>query len=132
MESLSKDFLEKFNVSENDICFIISDILRHILPTFNKRWALASRKKGTFLEKNNTWLDTGYSVNLPDSDQYSTPSTSGQRGRPCVAYLDSSESTKKRKNTLLLAEYGFEHISKAYVQGLRAIGKPQKHILSNH
>lgn len=110
IESLSKVLVEKLNVSENNLCFIISDIQRHILPIFNERWALASRKKETFLKKNCTWLDSGYSLNLPDSEQYSTPSTSGQRGRTCVAYGDSSESTKKRKNTLLLQEYGFEHI----------------------
>lgn len=121
IESLSKVLVKKLYVSENNLCFIISDIQRHILPIFNKRWALASRKKETFLQKNCTWLDSGYSLNLPDSEQYPTPSTSGQRGRTCVAYGDSSESTKKRKNTLLLQEYGFEHIKNAYVQGLRAL-----------
>lgn len=121
MESLSKVLVEKLNVSENNLCFIISDIQRHILPIFNKRWALASRKKETFLQKYCTWLDSRYSLNLPDSEQYSTPSTSGQRGRACVAYGDSSESTKKRKNTLLLQDYGFEHIKNAYLQGLRAL-----------
>lgn len=122
-ESLSKVLLENLNVSENNLCFIVSDIQRHILPTFNKRWALASRKKETFLQQNSSWLDSGYSLNLPDSEQDSTPSTSGQRGRACVAYEDSAESTKKRKNTLLLQEYGFEHIKNAYLQGLRALGE---------
>lgn len=54
----------------------------------------------------------------------STPSTSsGKRGRPCVAYGDSSESSKKRRNTILINEYGLEHILGEYLQGLRSIGE---------
>ncbi|CAG9792731.1 unnamed protein product [Diatraea saccharalis] len=37
--------------------------------------------------------------------------------------IQPSKSTKKRKNTLLLQEYGFEHIKNAFVQGLRALGE---------
>ena len=40
-----------------------------------------------------------------------------------MTYGDSSESSKKRKNTMLLKEYGFEHIFNTYLQALRSIGE---------
>ena len=80
-----------------------------------------------FLSKNSDWLDSEYCVPLPNSEEAiteSTPSTSFEkRGRPCVSYGDSSESSKKRKNTMLLKEYGFEHIFNTYLQALRSIGE---------
>ena len=107
--------------------FIISDIQRHIIPSFNKRWIQASRQKDAFLSKNSDWLDSEYCVPLPNSEEEiteSTPSTSFEKcGRPCVSYGDSSESSKKRKNTMLLKEYGFEHIFNTYLQTLRSIGE---------
>lgn len=126
LEALSTVLKANYNISEDDMCFIISDIQRNLIPRFNKRWAEASRKKDTFLKKNNDWLDLEYLVTLPNSEVTPDipPSTSsGKRGRPCVSYGDSSESTKKRKNTALLSEYGFEHIYNAFVQGLHSIGE---------
>lgn len=123
LESLSIVLQQTLNVSENILCFVIGDIQRNILPSFNKRWAQASRKKDEFIRNNTSWLESGYSVQFPESEAHSLPSTSGKRGRPCIAYGDSSESTKKRKNTLLLEEYGFEHICNAFLQGLRALGE---------
>lgn len=127
LEALTTVLKENYNVSEDNICFIISDIQRNLISIFNRRWAGASRNKESFLKKNSNWLDSEYLVSLPNSDEVTpdlSPSTSsGKRGRPCVSYGDSSESTKKRKNTALLSEYGFEHIYNAFVRGLRAIGE---------
>lgn len=68
-------------------------------------------------------MDSEYLVNLPSFEEETldiTPSTSsGKRGRPCVSYGDSSESTKKW--TALITEHGFEHICNASVQGLNAM-----------
>ena len=72
-------------------------------------------------------MDSEYCVPLPNSEEAiteSTPSTSFEkRGRPCVSYGGSSESSKKRKNTMLVKEYGFKHIFNTYLQALRSIGE---------
>ena len=84
-------------------------------------------KRMLFLSKNSDWLDSEYCVPLPNSEEAiieSTPFTSFEkRGRPCVSYGDSSESSQKRKNTMLLKEYGFEHIFNTYLQALCSIGE---------
>ncbi|KAF5294963.1 hypothetical protein FQA39_LY13326 [Lamprigera yunnana] len=93
--------------------------LRHIIPAVNTQWKVASRSKDKLL-KNNNWLESEYSVTLPNSKD-STPCTSSvKRARPCVSYSDLSQSS--RKKILLLNEYGFEHAYNAYLQGLRSIG----------
>lgn len=48
LEALSTVLKANYNISEDDMCFIISDIQRNLIPRFNKRWAEASRKKDTF------------------------------------------------------------------------------------
>ena len=48
VEALSTTLNENYQLSENNLCFIISDIQRHIIPSFNKRWIQASRKKDAF------------------------------------------------------------------------------------
>lgn len=45
------------------------------------------------------------------------------RGRPCNSYETSSKSSKKRKNTSLCKDNGFQHIYGAYIQGLRSMGE---------
>ena len=104
LEALSTVLKENYHVFEDNLCFILSDFQRHIIPAFNKRWIEASRKKDAFLMKNSNWLESEYSVTLPNSEDVttdSTPSTSsGKRGRPCVSYPDLSESSKRRKNTM--------------------------------
>jgi hypothetical protein len=126
-------YLTEKQVSEDNICFIIDNIKRVIIPNFNKRWKDARRNMDHFLRSNINWLDSEYSVTIPRLENVSsdsTPSTSsGKRGRPCVSYGDSSESSKKRKNTILLNEYGLEHILNAYLQGLRSIGEGTEAIL---
>lgn len=122
-------FLQNHSVLEEEKDFVVCDIQQKLLSQFNKRWNQASRTKSKFLKNNEEWLNQKYSVTLPaisgeDADDFSTPSTStGKRGRPCVLYEDSSESGKKRKNTALLREYGFEHIYAAYIQALRSNGQ---------
>ena len=70
-----------------------------------------------FLSKNSDWLDSEYCVPLPNSEKIiteSTPSTSFEkRGRPCVSYGDLSESSKKRKNTMLLKDFISKYTEKA-------------------
>lgn len=115
---------ENYELSGENIEEIISDLQKRLLPHFNKRWVQASRKKDIFLRTNSSWLDTEYSVNLTIDDESSlcTPSTSGEkRGRPSIPYENSSESNKRRKNTALLRDYGFQHIYDAYLQGLRSM-----------
>lgn len=51
-EALSIILKENYHVSDDNICFIISDIQRHVIPAFNKRWTEASRKKDRFLMNN--------------------------------------------------------------------------------
>ena len=99
VEALSIILKENYQLSEDNLCFIISDIRSHIIPSFNKRWIQASRKKDGFLSKNSDCLDSEYCAPLPNSEEAitdPTPSTSFEkRGRPCVSY------SKKRKNTML-------------------------------
>lgn len=129
ISNLSIFLRENYHISEDNIGFIINDIQKKLLPQFNVRWAQASRKKDQFLRRNSDWLDKEYSVSLPvpmtqDESSPCTPSTSSdKRGRPCVPYEDSSESTKRRKNTTLLKEYGFQQIYETYLQGLRSMGE---------
>ena len=47
-EALSIILKENYQLSEENLCFIISDIQSHIIPSFNKRWMQASRKKDGF------------------------------------------------------------------------------------
>ena len=48
VEALSTFLKENYQLFEDNLCFIISDIERHIIPSFNKRWIQASRKKDAF------------------------------------------------------------------------------------
>ena len=127
LEALSTVLKEKYHVSEDNLCFIISDIQRNLIHPFNKRWTKASRKKDSFLKKNENWLNSEYLVTLPIievvTSVYSPSTFSEKRGRTCVSYEDSSEPTKRQKKAMLLSEYGFEPICEAYVQGLRSIGE---------
>ena len=127
VEALSTILKENYQLSEDNLCFTISDIQRHIIPSFNKRWIQASREKDAFLSKNSDWLDSEYCVPLPNSEEAiteSTPSTSFEkRGRPCCLMEIRQNPAKKEKNTMLLKEYGFEHIFNTYLQALRSIGK---------
>ena len=124
VSALSTFLRENHHVSSENIDFIVCDIQKKLLPQFNTRWAQASRNKDNFLKKNSSWLDMEYSVSITeDESSPCTSSTTDKRGRPCVPYEDSSESSKRRKNTSLLREYGFEHIFEAYLQGLRSRGE---------
>ena len=65
VEALSTFLKENYQLSEDNLCFIISDI-----PSSNKRWIQASRKKDAFfLSKNSDWSDSEYCVPLPNSEE---------------------------------------------------------------
>ncbi|KAF5282589.1 hypothetical protein FQA39_LY04996 [Lamprigera yunnana] len=74
-EALSTVLKEYYRVSEDNICFSISDIRRHIIPAFNTLWKEVSQSNYNLLKQNNNWLASKYSVILPNSFDVTIDST---------------------------------------------------------
>lgn len=103
---------------------MLNVVRKNLLPEFQKRWNQAYRKKERFLQKNASWWNSEYSVNLYTSDE---PSTSGKKvGRPCKAFKESSEVTQKQKAIKLFRDSGLNHIYHSYIRELRSIGEEKE------
>lgn len=114
---------ERSQLKDENIQYIVNKIQKSLIPHFNDRWKKSQRKKERFLEKNAEWLNGEYSINVPISVKALSVS---KRGRPLLSYENSAESSRKRKNTLLIQDTGLEHIQSAYTQGLRSIGEVEE------
>lgn len=115
------------NFSEANIAKIVASVQKNLITNFRQRYTKSSRNKQIFLNKNSTWLDVIFTVNLEDPTCESEPSTStGKRGRPSKTYEDSSDRTQRRKNKELLETCGLDFILNSYLQGLRSQGETEE------
>lgn len=122
-KNVSEHLMQNYNLIESDVIEVEKCIEKQLISKCNQRWAKAQRKNDRFERENSAWLNADFKVSLHSNRTATSLSISGERGRPSKSYENSSEKTKKRKNMELIQEYGLEHVSSSYIQGLRSMGE---------
>lgn len=121
VQSIERFVRENGNLNDENVSYIINHIQKGLIPHINDRWLKSGRQKEKFFKNNANWLNKEYCVNVPIAMK--SINLLRKRGRPLLPYEKSADSTKRRKNVLLLEDNGLQHIQSAYSQKLRAIGE---------
>lgn len=129
---LTQYVIEKFNLSELNWTQIKSELAKKFVGKFNKKWNSANRTKQRFFDGNKEWCNGLISLEVTIEHLNQNNNEIETRGRPTIKFAESSDRTKQRRSTRLVAQEGIEQVRHAYVQNLRATQrKPEAEIVSN-
>lgn len=100
---------EKYNYNEDQLKQIQNKLLNNFLPSYNKKWNMATRNRLTFISQFKRFINNLFIVHLVSTSHVQCPnnfasssnelhnSLQNKRGRQRLFYHEGSDKTKKRR-----------------------------------
>jgi hypothetical protein len=132
VDILMDKITENYNYNDIQLQQIKNKLLNNFIPSYNKKWNMATRNKSTFVRQFKQFMTNHFIVHFASISHAQCLSNSSNeapcneehnssrnvRGRPRLSYQEGSDKTKKRRIYELLEKYTDEELTRA-VDSLR-------------